>query len=68
LTFVYQYIELMDKAEKLFGARILTILLCIAITTMVILIYKEYSAELAKDAELILDSSLQRADTSLAVK
>jgi len=68
LTFVYQYIELMDKAEKLFGARILTILLCIAITTMVILIYKEYSAELAKDAELILASSLQRADTSLAVK
>lgn len=68
MTFVYQYIEPMDKAEKLFGARILTVLLCIAITTMVILIYKEYSAELAKDAELILASSLQRADTSLAVK
>jgi hypothetical protein len=58
----------MDESIRLFGARILTGLLLIAITTLVILAYQEYSAELAKEAELFVASSLQQFDTALAVK
>jgi len=58
----------MNKSEKLLGARVLTGLLMLALTTLVILIYQEYSSELANNAELYLASSLQSFDTSLAVK
>jgi hypothetical protein len=58
----------MDKSLRLFCARVITGLLFIAIITLVILAYQEYSAELAKEAELYVASSLHQFDTSLAVK
>jgi hypothetical protein len=58
----------MDKSEKLLGARVFTGLLLITLVTLVILMYQEYSSELAKNAELYMASSLQSFDTSLAVK
>ncbi|MBT8279946.1 MAG: hypothetical protein KJO16_00075 [Muriicola sp.] len=58
----------MDESTRLFGARICTGLLFIAIATLVILAYQGYSAELAQEAELYLASSLHQFDTSLAVK
>ncbi len=58
----------MNKSEKLLGARVFTGLLLITLTTLVILIYQEYSSELANNAELYMASSLQRFDTALAVK
>ncbi len=58
----------MNKSEKLLGARVVTGLLLITLTTLVIIMYQEYSSELANNAELYLASSLQNFDTSLAVK
>jgi hypothetical protein len=58
----------MDKSDKLLGARVFTGLLLIALVTLVILMYQEYSSELAKNTELYMASSLQSFDTSLAVK
>lgn len=58
----------MVKSEKLLGARVFTGLLLIALVTLVILMYQEYSAELATNAELYMAFSLQSFDTSLAVK
>jgi hypothetical protein len=58
----------MNKSEKLLGARVFTGLLLIALVTLVILMYQEYSAELATNAELYMASSFQSFDTSLAVK
>ncbi len=58
----------MDETVRLFGARMLTGLLMIAIITLVILAYQEYSAELAKEAELYVASSLHQFDTALAIK
>jgi hypothetical protein len=58
----------MEKSVQLFGARVFTGLLLITLTTFVILMYQEYSSELAKNAELYMATSLQRFDTSLAVK
>ncbi|NER10060.1 hypothetical protein [Muriicola jejuensis] len=58
----------MDNTVRLFGARMLTGLFLIAMITLVILAYQEYSAELAKEAELYVASSLHQFDTSLAVR
>jgi len=46
---------------------VFTGLLLITLVTLVILMYQEYSSELAKNAELYM-ASLQSFDTSLAVK
>lgn len=58
----------MDESLRLFCARIITGLFLIAITTLVILAYQEYSAELAKEAELYFASSLHQFDTTVSVK
>ncbi len=58
----------MDESLRLFSARMITGLLFIAIATLVIIAYQEYSAELAKEAELYVASSLHQFDTALAVK
>ncbi|MEZ2413641.1 hypothetical protein ACA086_01670 [Muriicola sp. E247] len=58
----------MDESTRLFGARICTGLLLITIVTLVILTYQEYSAELAREAEFYVASSLNQFDTTLAVK
>lgn len=58
----------MDESVKLFGARVFTGLLLIALVTFVVLMYQEYSSELANNAELYMASSLNQIDTSLAVK
>jgi hypothetical protein len=58
----------MDDSTRLFGARIITGLFIIALATLVIIAYQEYSAELAKEAELYLASSLNQFDSSSAVK
>jgi hypothetical protein len=58
----------MDESIKLFSARIVSGLILIVLTTLIILAYQEYSAELAKDAELYVVSSLNQFDSSLAVK
>ncbi|MBT8284252.1 MAG: hypothetical protein HKO75_02635 [Flavobacteriaceae bacterium] len=58
----------MDESTRLFGARICTGLLLITVATLVILAYQEYSAELAREAEFYIASSLNQFDTTLAVK
>jgi hypothetical protein len=58
----------MDESVKLFGARVFTGLLLIALVTLVVLMYQEYSSELANNAELYMASSLNQFDNSLAVK
>ncbi|GGD50822.1 hypothetical protein GCM10011361_16830 [Muriicola marianensis] len=58
----------MDETVRLFSARIVTGLFLIALITLAIMTYQEYSAELAKEAELYLASSLHQFDTTVPVK
>ncbi len=58
----------MDETVRLFSARIITGLFLIALITLTIMAYQEYSAELAKEAELYLASSLHQFDTTVPVK
>ncbi|NNL02551.1 MAG: hypothetical protein HKP39_09785 [Eudoraea sp.] len=56
----------MNNSERLLTARVIVGLTVIAVITVVLVIYHEYSAEIAKEVEVVLASSLENFDNTLA--
>jgi len=56
----------MNNSERLITARVIVGLTLIGLITIVLIIYHEYSAEIAKEVEVVLASSLENFDSTLA--
>jgi len=56
----------MNNSERLLTARVIAGLTLMGLITVVLIIYYEYSAELTKEAEILIASSLQNFDNALA--
>lgn len=56
----------MTTSERLITARVIVGLTLIGLITVVLIIYHEYSDELAKEAEVVLATTLQNFDNTLA--
>jgi hypothetical protein len=56
----------MNTSERLIMARVIVGLTLMGLITVVLIMYHEYSDELAKEAEVILATTLQNFDNTLA--
>lgn len=56
----------MNTTERLLTARVIVALSLMAIITLVLIIYHEYSSEIVKEVEVVLASSLENFDNTLA--
>ena len=56
----------MSTSERLITARVIVGLTLMGLITVVLIMYHEYSDELAKEAEVMLATTLQNFDNTLA--
>ena len=56
----------MNTSERLIMARVIVGLTLMGLITVVLIMYHEYSDELAKEAEVMLATTLQNFDNTLA--
>ena len=56
----------MNTSERLITARVIVGLTLMGLITVVLIMYHEYSDELAKEAEVMLATTLQNFDNTLA--
>jgi len=56
----------MNNSERLLTARVIVGLTLMGFITIVLILYHEYSAEIVKEVEVVIASSLENFDNALA--